>query len=166
MTTRSPEINFSELSNKPVEAVRKLNESPTHALRVHRRGEEEDLLLVTASRVDDAIVAMSTQLKISKLFVELMQTDSRVRDLVTDVIPREFPWVRFLPKKEVQAFVIDLVQVLDATDSIGNPAPVRQVIIGWQHTAEIYADPELLAALQQEPGYFGEVPEPPGAPNP
>src|SRR4051812_44606148 len=159
MTARSPEINFSELSNKPVEAVRKLNESPTHALRVHRRGEEEDLILVAASRVEEARVAMSTNLKISKLFVELMQTDSRVRDLVTDVIPREFPWVRFLPKKEVQAFVVDLVQVLDASESLGNPAPVAQVIIEWQHTAEVYADPKVLAALRQPIEDFGEVPE-------
>lgn len=157
MATRAPEINFSELSNKPVEAVRKLNESPTRSLRVHRRGDEEDLVLVTASRAAEVREMVSTT---TKLFVALMQTDARVRDLVTNVMPTVFPWVRFLSKEGLREFVVELVDVLEAAESLGNPAPVAQVIIEWQHTAEVLADPELVAILQQDGGDFGEVPEP------
>jgi hypothetical protein len=160
MSASPPEINFSELSNKPVEAMRKLRDSPTRSVRVHRRGDEEDLVLVTASRAAEVREVVSTT---TKLFVALMQTDGRVRNLVTDVMPKAFPWVRFLPRKDLQAFVVELVDVLEAAESLGNPAPVTQLITEWRHTAEVYSDPKLLAIRQQDVEDFGEVPEP-GAP--
>jgi hypothetical protein len=157
MAISPPEINFSELSNKPVEAVRKLRDSPTRSVRVHRRGDEEDLVLVTASRADEVREVVSTT---TALFVALMQTDALARELVTGVMPKAFPWVRFLPKEDLREFVVELVDTLEAADSLGNLAPVTQVIAEWRHTAEIHADPELLAILRQDGQDFGEVPEP------
>jgi uncharacterized protein DUF6247 len=157
MATSPPEINFSELSNKPVEAVRKLRESPTRSVRVRRRGDDEDLVLMTAGRADEVREVVSTT---TALFVALMQTDARARELVTGVMPKAFPWVRFLPKEDLREFVVELVNTLEAADSLGNLAPVTQVIAGWRHTAEVHADPELLAILRQDGQDFGEVPEP------
>jgi hypothetical protein len=159
MSAAPPEVNFSDLSNKPVETVRKLQHSPTRSLRVHRRGNEEDLVLTTASRAEQVDEAMSAT---TKLFVALME-QPQVVTLVTEVLPVAFPWVRFLPKEDVQAFVVDLVGTLKAAESLDNPAPVAMVVTGWRHTAEIYADPELLAALTQDLDGedFGPVPEPP-----
>jgi hypothetical protein len=156
MAISPPEINFSELSNKPVEAVRKLRDSPTRSVRVHRRGDEEDLVLVTASRADEVREVASTT---TALFVALMQSDARARELVTGVMPKAFPWVRFLPKEDLREFVVELIDTLEAADSLGNLAPVTQVIAEWRHTAEIHADPELLAILRQDGQDFGEVPE-------
>ncbi|GAB2958381.1 hypothetical protein GCM10023080_017680 [Streptomyces pseudoechinosporeus] len=39
-----------------------------------------------------------------------------------------------------------------AADSLGNSASVAQLLIAWQHTAEVYSDPELLAALTRDHG--------------
>lgn len=154
--TPAPEVNFSDLSNKPVDVVRKLQSSPSRSLRIHRRG-EEDLVLTTASRVAQAAVASSTT---TKLFIALMQHDARVRSLVTEVLPTAFPWVRFLPKADVQAFVVELVDVLEGAEALDNPAPLVQVVSDWQRTAEVYADPELLAILRSDGEDHGPVPEP------
>jgi hypothetical protein len=156
MATPAPEINFSELSNKPADAVRKLQASPSRSLRIHRRG-EEDLVLMTASRVAQTMTASSTT---TKLFLALMQHDDRVRSLVTDVLPTAFPWVMFLPKEDVQAFVVDLVTVIEGAESLDNPAPLVQVVSDWQRTAEVYADPELLAILRRDGEDHGRVPAP------
>ncbi|WP_158719343.1 hypothetical protein [Streptomyces sp. NBRC 110035] len=46
-------------------------------------------------------------------------------------------------------------------DSLGNSASVAQLLIAWQHTAEIYSDPELLAALiRGHSDNYGPVPNP------
>jgi hypothetical protein len=89
-----------------------------------------------------------------------MQHDDRVRSLVTDVMPAAFPWVRFLSKQGVQAFVVELVAALEGAESLQNPAPVAQVVTAWQHTAEVCADPELLTILRQDGEDFGPVPMP------
>jgi hypothetical protein len=161
MSIGATEINFSDLSNKPADSVRKLQESPSRTLLVHRRGDEEDLVLTTASRAQEVHEVVSTT---TALFVALMQHSEGVRNLVTDVLPTALPWVRFLPRKDVQAFVVELVQTLEAAASLGTPAPVVQLISEWQHTAEVHADPRLLAILQQDDEDLGDVPEPGAAP--
>lgn len=155
----APEINFSELVNKPRDAVRKVQRSPSRSVHVRRRGaDEEDLVLVTASRAAEATEALSVT---TRLFVELMKHDDRMPTLVTEIVPAAFPWVRFLPAEGVRAFVIELVGVLEAGEALGNPAPIVQVITEWRHTAEIYADPELLSILSREhDDDLGRVPSP------
>jgi hypothetical protein len=50
---------------------------------------------------------------------------------------------------------------MDASSDLNNPAPIVQLITEWRQTAEVYADPELLASLRAGVfGDFGEVPEP------
>lgn len=157
MGISASEINFSDLSNKPADSVRKLQESPSRTLLVHRRGDEEDLVLTTVSRAEEVREVISTT---TALFVALVQHSESVRDLVTDVMPKAFPWVRFLPREDMRAFVVELVETLEAADSLGTPAPVTQLICEWQHTAEVHADPRLLAILQQDGEDPGDVPEP------
>ncbi|WP_245865287.1 hypothetical protein [Prauserella marina] len=126
------------------------------ALQVRRR-DGEDLVLSTASRAaEEAEVTSAT----TKLFVAMMQKDDRVRTLATEVLPTVFPWVRFLPKPDVQAFVVELMDVLEAAESLGNPAPVAHVIAMWKNTAGVYADPEVLAVLKKRGDDLGEVAAP------
>jgi hypothetical protein len=65
-------------------------------------------------------------------------------------------WARFLPKEDHQAFVAELA----AARALDDLAAVTQVITAWRHTAEVHADPELLAALCQDSQDLGEVPAP------
>lgn len=71
-----------------------------------------------------------------------------------------FPWVRFLPREDVQAFLVELVETLRAVEELDSPAPVVQVITEWRHTAEIHADPELFATLTSDGADHGAVPAP------
>lgn len=154
MSTAAGEINFSDLSNKPADSVRKLQESPSQTLLVHRRGDEEDLVITTASRAKEVKAVVNTT---TNIFIALMQHSDGVRELVTDVMPKAFPWVRFLPREEMQAFVVELVETLEAANSLGTPAPVSNLIAAWQHTAEVYADPRLLGILREDGEDFGDV---------
>jgi hypothetical protein len=157
MTATMPEINFSELSNKPLEAVRKLQASPSRAVRVRRRGDDEDLVLVDASRAEDLREVMKVT---TSLFAALLRHDPELRELVSQVMPETFPWVRFLPEDELRQFTAELMGVLEAADSLGNPTPVTALIYGWKGAAEIYADPELQAILRGPHEELDEVPEP------
>lgn len=145
------DVLFSELVNKPTATVAKLK--ATRDLRLRRR-DDEDLVLTTAARAeqDSEMVSATT-----RMFVALMQHDEQARSLLLDVIPQAFPWVRFLPREDVQAFLIELVATLRAVEELHSPAPVVQVINEWRHTAEVHADPELLAALTKDGEDHGQA---------
>jgi hypothetical protein len=157
--TAAPEVNFSELSQRPRDVVDKLEHSASRSVRIRRRDkDQQDLILVSADRADQVVAAASAT---TKMFVELMKHNDQARTLATDVLPAAFPWVRYLTKSDVQAFVVELVDTLERAESLSNPAPVAHLMAAWKHTAEIHADPELAAILQQDSGDFGPVPTPP-----
>ncbi|WP_207310578.1 hypothetical protein [Lentzea alba] len=156
------EINFSELSNKPADSVRKLQAAPNQTLLVHRRGDEEDLVLTTARRAEEVreVVSFTTS-----LFVALMQHSEQARETIAELTPTVFPWVRFLPPEDRAHFVVELVEILEASNSLGTPAPVIQLITEWKHTAEVWADPHLVEmftrdrSLDDDDEDVDEVPE-------
>jgi hypothetical protein len=151
------EVLFSELVNKPKDTVAKLGSS--RDLRLRRR-DDEDLMLTTAARAEQNTEFVSAT---TRLFVALMQHDEQARALLLDVIPEAFPWVRFLPRQDVQAFLVELIGTLRAVEELDSPAPVTQVITEWRHTAEVHADPELFATLTTEGEDHGAVPMPPAS---
>ncbi len=153
----APEVPFSDLQLHSKETLAKLRVSSSRSLLLRRR-DAEDLVLTTASRADQDDLVMSAT---TRMFVALMQRDDTARALGVDVLPEAFPWVKFLPREDVQEFVVDLVATLRAAESVNNPAPVALVIESWRHTAEVYADPELAAALADDTvDDFGPVAEP------
>ena len=96
------------------------------------------------------------------MFVALLKESPAAVELLTRVFPEAFPWVRFLPQKAVQEFLLEFVETARASTSLGSLAPITQVIEAWKHTAEIYADPELHASLTKDFGSedHGAVPMP------
>lgn len=155
MTTQSPEVNFSELINRPKDTLAALSSARRILLR---RRDAEDLVITTAARdrQDSEVTFAGT-----RMFMALMKHDDASRALLLDTVPEAFPWVRFLPPESVRAFVVELVEVLRAAESIDNLAAVATSIAAWQHTAEVYADPELLAVLTSaSEDDYGPVPAP------
>ncbi|MEV6243172.1 hypothetical protein [Lentzea sp. NPDC051838] len=141
------EINFSELSNKPAESVRKLQAAPDKTLLVRRRGDDEDLVLTTAGRAEEVreVVSFTTS-----LFVALLQHSKEASHLIAELMPTVFPWVRFLRPEDKESFAVEIIETLEAANSLGTPAPVIQLITEWKHTAEVMADPRLLEILTRE----------------
>lgn len=134
-------VNFSELVNKNKQTLARLKEPPR--LVLHRR-DGEDLVLTTATRAeqDRTVVSAATRMPAAPARREPGSTD-----LLLDILPDAFPRVRFLPEADMHAFAVELIGTMRAADSVGNSAAVAQLLIAWQHTAEIHSDPELLAAL-------------------
>ncbi|WP_433869805.1 hypothetical protein [Saccharopolyspora sp. CA-218241] len=151
------EASFSELLNHPKATVDRLGRTKARALRLRRRG-EEDLVLTTASRAEQENELTSAT---TRIFVALVRHDRASLSLLVDVVPEAFPWVRFLPSEDVRRFVVELVETLRAAETIENSAPVVQLITAWRHTAEVYADPALLAQLSGELSDHGPIAPPP-----
>lgn len=149
------EVSFSRLLQQPTDTMAKLEQSPRRRIRLDRR-DGEDLILESASRAEAEDEALSMA---SRLFVSLVKNDSGARALLLS-LPDVFPWVRFLPKKDVQVFLVELVETIQACVSLDNVAALAPVIAAWQGTAEIYSDPELLkaATVPLDGTDFGEVP--------
>jgi hypothetical protein len=156
------EVTFTDLLQRPTETIDKLKASRRRALRVHRRGTEDDLVLTTAARSaqDDQLVEVATRL------LRAIMSDPVVRSShLLDLVPQVFPWLRFLPSGDRIEFVRELIAVMDASKDVDSPGPVLQLITEWRNTAQIYADPELLEILRSEViDDAGAVPAPPREP--
>lgn len=144
MTAIPAEANLSDLLNKPKATLARLASS--RRIVLHRR-DAEDLVITTAKRAaaDNAVVRDTT-----RLFREMMRQDPMVMTLAVQVLPAVFPWVRHLPQDAWQEFAAEWLDALSAAGELDNGAAVETVVAAWQHTAEIYADPELFAILTQE----------------
>jgi hypothetical protein len=137
--------------------VAKLHNGTSRGIRLVRRG-DEDLYLTTAERAEQAVEIVDST---TRMFVALMKSDPHAVELLTRVFPEAFPWVRFLSDDAVREFLVELVETARASTDLGVIAPIGTVIAAWKHTAEIYADPELLVALTHESdGDYGAVPPP------
>jgi hypothetical protein len=150
------EVPFSNLVQQPKETVARLEHSRGRRLKLERR-DGNDLILESAERAearDDALRVTGS------LFFHLMQNDEGARAVLM-AMPSVFPWVRFLPRDDVRAFLVELVDTLHACADLGNLAALTPVIAAWQDTAEIYSDPELRKAATEplDGTDYGEVPD-------
>ena len=103
---------------------------------------------------DDAVVDFT-----AALLAGLVRSGNEA--VLHQALPDAVPWMTFLPDRDVDTFVRELVEVLRGAAAIDNLAPVAVLLVQWQHTAEVYADPTLLAAVTREvDGDFGPVPIP------
>lgn len=155
MTIENAAVNFSELVNKNRQTLARLNESPR--LLLHRR-DGEDLVLTTAARAeqDQSVVSAAT-----RILTAMARREPGSMELLLGILPDAFPWVLFLPEPDVHAFAVELVDTMRAADSLGNSASIAQMLIAWQHTAEVHSDPDLLAALTRDHDEdYGPVPDP------
>jgi hypothetical protein len=148
-------VAFSDLINKPVATIRRLLYA--RRLRLVRR-DAEDLVLISAATYDQQAAVMGA---VTLMIVSLARRRESLGNTVDSIVADGFPWVRFLPPNEVREFTKELTETLQAADSIDNLTPVSELIAQWRHTAEIYADPDLYAALTSDSDTdYGPVPEP------
>lgn len=147
----TPSTTFSELVNKPVKTIEKMDRAPRHGIRITRR-DEPDLYLTTAERAEQVVEIVDTT---TRLFVQLMKSDPKIVDLLTNVFPDVFPWVRFLPAEDVREFLVEFVDTANASTSLDTVDPILALVAAWKSTAEVYSNPELYAALTKDSGEDG-----------
>ena len=131
-------VPFSELLRQPAETTERL--SRARAVRLRRR-DAADLVLMSAdrARAEGEVVDLTTRL--------LAAVVRRDPSLVRELLPTVLPWVRFLPPADAEQMADEFVSVAEAASSIGNTAPLSQLVAEWRHTAEIHADPDLQRIL-------------------
>lgn len=152
-----PTATFSELCNKPVDTVEKMDRAPRHGIRITRRG-EEDLYLTTAERAEQVVEIVDTT---TRIFVAMMKSDPNAVEILTKVFPDAFPWVQFLPTDAVREFLVEFVNTAKASTSLDTVDPILTVIAAWKATAEAYSNPDLYAALTRDDGDdLGSLPMP------
>lgn len=154
--TVTAQTNLSDLLNKPKKTLELLETN--RQIRLRRR-DAEDLMLTTAERAEQDNAALSSM---SRLVNEMMRRDPMVLKMAIQVLPAVFPWVRHLPEDAHPEFAAEWLAALSSGAAMGNNAAVETVVAAWQHTAEIYADPELFAKLTRplDDVDYGPVPCP------
>lgn len=147
-----PEVPFSELLNKPKATMEKLSHSRSRSILLRRR-DAADVVVRERERDEERteIVNMAAR------FLTALMEDETTKPTAVRLARRVLPWIRFLPDSEAEAFLAELAETLRATIDFDNPAPVLQLVIAWRGTAEVYADPEMLAVA-------GEGSQPQGDP--
>lgn len=75
----------------------------------------------------------------TRMLTAMARREPGSMELLLDILPDAFPWVRFLPEADLHAFAVELADTMRAADSVGNSASVAQMLIAWQHTAEIHS---------------------------
>lgn len=154
--TVTAQTNLSDLLNKPKKTLELLETN--RQIRLRRR-DAEDLMLTTAERAEQDNAALSSM---SRLVNEMMRRDPMVLKMAIQVLPAVFPWVRHLPEDAHPEFAAEWLAALSSGAAMGNNAAGETVVAAWQHTAEIYADPELFAKLTRplDDVDYGPVPCP------
>jgi hypothetical protein len=80
-----------------------------------------------------------------------------------EVLRDALPWSVFLPEPDIDEMLAELATVAQGAASLENLSPLALALTQWRHTAEVYADPALLAMVTREPdGDLGLVPRPGG----
>ncbi|OKJ13569.1 hypothetical protein [Kitasatospora sp. CB01950] len=156
MTAAFEDVPFSELLHHPAATTRRLD--AVRVLRLRRR-DAGDLALMRVDRMErDASVVDFT----SRLLTGLVRTENMAA--LRQALPEALPWITFLPAEEVDTLLSELVETARGAVALDNLAPIAVLLTQWRHSAEIYADPALLAVLTREPeGDLGPVPVPEGA---
>jgi len=109
-------------------------------MRLSRR-DAEDLVLMYADRAEAESQAIDAT---SRMLAHLARLHP---ELITGLLPNVLPWARLLPARDLEEFAVEFVAIAEAAGSIGNPAPLAQLITEWRHAAEVHADPDLYRAL-------------------
>jgi hypothetical protein len=66
------------------------------------------------------------------------------------LLARVLPWTRFLPEGSTEETTAELVGAAQATRPLNTLVSLVQTLVEWRHTAEAYADPDLLGELTRD----------------
>ncbi|WP_405134640.1 hypothetical protein [Nocardia sp. NBC_01388] len=148
-------VPFSELLHKPAVTTGRLDQ--VRALRLRRR-DAGDLALMRVEQLDAEGAVVDFTARLLAGVVRKFGAGA-----VREVLPDAVPWITFLPDKDVDQFVTELVEVAGGAAALENLAPLATLLTQWRNTAEIHADPALLKLVTQDPeGDLGPA-SPPGA---
>lgn len=148
MSLAYEEVPFSDLLHRPAATAGLLEN--VRALRLRRR-DAGDLALMRVEQLDAEGMVVDFTAHLLAVLARRLGA-ATMRGVLLDALP----WVTFLPDDAVDQFAAELVEVAQGAAALDNLAPLATLLVQWRHSAEIYADPALLAILTREhDGDFG-----------
>ncbi|MFJ6620116.1 hypothetical protein ACIQOW_21395 [Kitasatospora sp. NPDC091335] len=76
-------------------------------------------------------------------------------------LPEVLSWSSFLPDEDIETLLAELIEAVRNAVTPDKLVPIALLLTQWKHSAEVYADPALLAVLTREPeGDHGPVRRP------
>ncbi|MFD7597723.1 hypothetical protein ACFV6D_32430 [Kitasatospora sp. NPDC059812] len=143
MAAAYEDVPFSELLHHPAATARRLD--AVRALRLRRR-DAGDLALMRVEQMErDASVVDFT----SRLLAALVRTGNTAA--LRQALPEALPWSTFLPAEDIDTLLGELVDTARGAVALDNLAPIALLLTQWRHSAEVHADPALLALITREP---------------
>ncbi len=115
-----------------------------------RRGKEPIRISLESRRASGAAAsatALARAEEAASILAAALAAVSELSARLPQLLAHRYPWIRFLPDDARQSFAREYVETLHACASVGNPARLDEMIHSWKATAEIHADPALLADL-------------------
>jgi hypothetical protein len=119
---------------------------------------DEDSIIVTSQERYTAL--MQGMEVTTRIFRSLFKDDC---DQMVSLMTHEMPWLAWLPEHERRDCVNELLANLAAGAETGALEPFSRSVLEWQHTAEVWADPELAKRLSSQFDGDGPVLERPGS---
>lgn len=146
------EHTLTELLRSPRTVVAGLDRGDV----VVRRRDGDDFVILSLARYRDESAAVG-------LVAAMLRSAPSLPGTLGNALQAHLPWVRFLPEADREQFAEELLDTIAAAASLGTFAPVSVLVHQWRHTAEVWADPDLLQALLPPIDTLDgrRVPEPP-----
>jgi|GEM_PF-1277962 len=91
----------------------------------------------------EAITEYTVELPMTRRTRGAAQPSPRLR------LPSGFTWLKHLDAEEQAEFLSDLLKAVFTAQQIGHWTPVTELIEEWKATANLRADPLVMAALEQ-----------------
>ncbi|MGQ4600050.1 hypothetical protein [Nocardia sp. R6R-6] len=143
---------FSDLIRKQTSVFPALADADV----ILERRDAENLVLSRSERFE----AKETALRLLARTIAIIARSNR--GLAEEVFAEELPWLKWLPDTGRAEAAAELLDQLIAGADTGLFTPFARDLVAWQHTAEIYAQPELAHRLTGpfDPADFSEVSRP------
>lgn len=143
------EANFSDLLRHPHEVLDRLRDGDV----VLRRRDGEALVLSSAARNQGSREALAL---VAHLLGEVARLDASGA-VLRRALAEQFPWSRFLPEADREAFFGEFVDTARACADVDTLEPLLQMVHEWKETARVHADPALVEELRRPGAGDGDV---------
>jgi Family of unknown function (DUF6247) len=131
----------SDFARNPNTALKKIEQGDIFLRRTKGKG---SIRVSLESRAQAASTGMGEMARVLALFIQTLPLTSPA---FLDALTTHYPWMRFLPERDRAEFVREFLETMKDCASINNFSRIEAVVNAWRSSAEIHADPELLAHL-------------------
>jgi hypothetical protein len=138
---------LTDFLHRPARVLRKVGKAD---VVLRRRGKPSIRLSLETRQASNAAASAAVLARAEEAASILSAALDVVSDLterLPELLAQRYPWIRFLPVEGRTTFAREYVETLQACASIGNTTRLDEMLSSWKATAEIHADPRLLANL-------------------